>query len=114
MPYKDIEKQKEAQRRYYLENKERYLKSVRDRRQLARRYVIQVKSDAVCADCQIDYPHYILEFDHVSGTKIGNIADLAREGNLVALKAEIAKCEIVCSNCHAHRTWMRSKNGPEV
>lgn len=108
MPYADREQQLEAQRRYYREHKELALQQQRDRRQLTRKYVMEVKTKAICADCQIDYPHYILQFDHVSGDKIGDVCNLAREGNMDKLIAEIAKCEIVCGNCHAHRTWMRS------
>lgn len=110
MPYKDPEKQKAAQRRYYEENKQKYIDSVRDRRQKCRLYVIQVKDNAECADCEETFPHYIMDFDHVSGKKVGNISDLAREGSMELLLKEIAKCDLVCSNCHRHRTWMRSKN----
>jgi hypothetical protein len=108
MPYSDREKQLEAQRRYYHENKERAFKLQRDRRQALRKYVIEVKTKASCADCGIDYPHYVLDFDHVRGEKVGNICQLAREGNRKKLLEEIDKCEIVCGNCHRHRTWMRS------
>lgn len=112
MPYKDVEKQKAAQRRYYEENKDKYAQGVRDRRRLTRKYVIEIKTKAVCADCKIDYPHYILQFDHVTGTKLGDVNRIAHDGLMEKLIEEIAKCEIVCGNCHAHRTWMRSKNNP--
>lgn len=28
---------------------------------------------------------------------------------LKRLKEEIAKCEVVCANCHRQRTWSRSQ-----
>jgi hypothetical protein len=110
MPYKDPEKQKAAQRRYYLENKEKYAVAQKDRRGLLRKHVLQVKDGATCADCGISYPHYVMDFDHVRGTKSSNIHELVKYSTLEKLKEEIDKCDLVCANCHRHRTWMRSKN----
>lgn len=61
-----------------------------------------------CADCGIEYPYYVMDFDHVSDDKEANLADLVRVGaSLVKLQAEINKCEVVCSNCHRIRTFKR-------
>lgn len=65
-------------------------------------------------DCQVVYPHYMMDFDHVRGEKLGNIELIAREGNIPKLLDEIAKCDLVCSNCHRHRTYMRSAGKPRV
>lgn len=110
MPYKNREQQLEAQRRYYAEHREKQAHQQRDRRQRTRKYVIEVKTAAVCTDCKIDYPHYVLHFDHISDDKVMDVNRLAREGNMEKLIAEMAKCEIVCANCHAHRTWMRMQS----
>jgi hypothetical protein len=112
MPYSDPEKQKAAQARYYQENKAVYAKQQRDRRSVVRKYIVELKTASVCVDCLIDYPHYILQFDHITGDKIGDVSKLARTGNLQLVKDEIAKCEIVCANCHWHRTFMRSAGRP--
>tara|TARA_Y100000310_G_C20309159_1_gene635412 strand:- start:340 stop:696 length:357 start_codon:yes stop_codon:yes gene_type:complete len=58
---------------------------------------------AACTDCGETNP-IVLEFDHVRGKKLGRIARLARDGSLEDLKLEIAKCEVVCANCHRIRT----------
>lgn len=51
-----------------------------------------------------------MDFDHVSGEKIGCLATLAdARYKLEKLKEEIAKCEIVCANCHRVRTWKRAR-----
>lgn len=58
---------------------------------------------AGCADCGTR-ELCVLEFDHVRG-KTGNVSDLARDGCSVArLRAEIARCEVRCANCHRRRT----------
>jgi predicted HNH restriction endonuclease len=112
MPYKDKDKQIAAQKRYYEQNKPVYAQQQRDRRQKTRKYIIEIKSAAVCADCLIDYPHYVLQFDHITDDKVMDVGKLAKEGNMAKLLVEIAKCEIVCANCHMHRTWMRSAAQP--
>ena len=48
----------------------------------------------------------VLEFDHRDGTdKKGNVCEMASRG--LALKTvidEIAKCDVLCANCHRRRT----------
>lgn len=49
-----------------------------------------------------------MQFDHVKGDKQ---FDLARAhdaaSTLQEVVDEIAKCEVVCANCHAERTYKR-------
>jgi hypothetical protein len=65
--------------------------------------------DVPCKDCGIKYPPYVMEFDHLPGTeKKFEIAKLAnRRAAKQAILDEIAKCEVVCSNCHRQRTFSR-------
>ncbi len=60
-----------------------------------------------CADCGIQYPFYVMDFDHREGvTKefaLNSVTRLTRE----AILREIAKCDVVCSNCHRERTHQR-------
>ena len=108
MPYKDPEKQKAAQRMWYERNKESIIQNVKDRKRKIKAFVLQYKLDnSICMDCGISYPPHVLDFDHL-GDKEFQIGQGAKSKGIEALKAEIAKCEIVCSNCHRHRTWMRN------
>lgn len=61
-----------------------------------------------CADCGIQYAYYIMEFDHVRGVKKFVVAKAYSNG-AAAVLAEIAKCDVVCSNCHRERTHKRGK-----
>jgi hypothetical protein len=72
-----------------------------------REYVISVKSKARCADCGGKFPPVCMHFDHVPerGQKLFNIGN--SNYALEVTKAEMAKCDIVCANCHAIRTWNR-------
>lgn len=50
----------------------------------------------------------VLDFDHVRGKKLGNIATLINECKAIqVIKDEIDKCEVVCANCHRRRTHHR-------
>lgn len=60
-----------------------------------------------CSDCGVQYPPWVMEFDHVRGEKLFNVSappTLDRD----SLMAEAAKCEIVCANCHRQRTRQRA------
>jgi hypothetical protein len=69
-------------------------------------YLHGVLSAAACRDCGCA-ELVVLDFDHV-GPKRANVVELARRGSsLEALKAEIARCEVRCANCHRRRTALR-------
>jgi len=47
----------------------------------------------------------VLEFDHVRGQKVKNVADLVKDGVRWSLiDEEIGKCDVRCANCHRRRT----------
>ena len=51
-----------------------------------------------------------MDFDHVRGKKHANVMELIPSLSKKKIDEEIAKCEIVCSNCHRIRTHMRKIN----
>ena len=58
-----------------------------------------------CADCGFNKHPAALEFDHMPGSmKLFNISEQIGNKSREVLWAEIAKCEVVCANCHAIRT----------
>ncbi len=59
-----------------------------------------------CVDCGIADIR-VLEFDHVRGVKVAAISNMMRNASFEKLKAEIAKCEVRCANCHAIVTYRR-------
>lgn len=97
---------REYTRAHYKANKDSYI--ARNKRVVAkvREFVLDAK-DVPCADCGVRYPFYVMDFDHREGVdKLGNIAHMASLG-LDRVKAEVAKCDVVCSNCHRERTYRR-------
>ena|SRR4030042_15749 len=68
---------------------------------------IKGEKDKPCADCKIKYPPYVMQFDHVRGRKGFTIGSHYMKKTMEQIKNEIAKCEVVCANCHAKRTHTR-------
>jgi hypothetical protein len=76
-------------------------------RERLRNHVRAHKEVHPCVDCGNDN-WIVLQFDHVRGKKLFNVADgIRRSLGLKTLEAEIKKCEVVCANCHAIRTYSR-------
>lgn len=71
-----------------------------------RKRIADFKTGKPCVDCGVIYPFYVTQFDHLSDNKEFSIAKM---GNYKweRVLAEIAKCELVCANCHAERTYLR-------
>jgi hypothetical protein len=78
----------------------------RDKFMATSREIIREAKNAPCADCGVRYPYYVMQFDHL-GDKDFNIGHIGPTCSRAKLMAEIAKCEVVCSNCHAERTHQR-------
>jgi hypothetical protein len=115
MPYKDPEKQKAAARAWAERNKEITNQRTRDRRNNIKKFLRDYKADnSICTDCNISYPPHILDFDHLGDKEFQLSGTVANGKTIEVIKKEIEKCEIVCSNCHRHRTYMRSVNQPKA
>lgn len=91
-------------RDYARANKDRIAAYNRDRRD-RRQVVIDELKSVPCADCGGRFPPACMDFDHV-GEKTFQIAT-AYTRSLATVLAEIAKCEVVCANCHRIRTARR-------
>ena len=81
--------------------------SIKKQKEFLAQYLKDLKEKNPCMDCKVSYPYYMMDFDHVRGTKHSNVAELINTLSKKRLDEEIAKCEIVCSNCHRARTYIR-------
>lgn len=84
------------------------LKSTRYSEVLARNTEIKLAAKSQsCKDCKLNYPPYVLDFDHRDrSTKrfcVGSAVTCAVD----VLLDEISRCDIVCSNCHRTRSYIR-------
>lgn len=102
--------QQAYQRRHYRRNEQYYVDKARAANvvQQALLYsVIYSTKQVPCAECGRTYAPWIMQFDHIRD-KDDCVSNLVRRGaSLARLIAEICKCEVVCANCHAARTYLR-------
>lgn len=107
MPWKDKDKQRAAIKRHYYANRQAYIDKAKKRKKRIRDWVNSQKEASPCADCGVSYPYYVMDFDHV-GEKVTEINKIIYSSSIAALTKEIEQCELVCSNCHRERTYLRS------
>lgn len=73
-----------------------------------KRALITTAKSKPCIDCKVQYHPYIMDLDHVRGVKIINVSFMVARGYTDAqIIEEIAKCDVVCANCHRERTHAR-------
>ncbi len=82
----------------------KYKQSVKLRAHRDRLYMQGIKLERGCTDCGYNAHPAALDFDHLPGTvkryRLCTMYGMKRE----LIDAEIAKCEVVCANCHRVRT----------
>lgn len=91
-----------AHRTRYIANASRRKRALIDERMA---YLIEFFRERPCADCGETDP-LVLEFDHL-GHKKFNIAKGLPNYTWQSVLDEIAKCDVVCANCHRRRTALR-------
>lgn len=93
-------------KKHYAENKPYYRAKTKRIQQEVRDF-IQKSKERPCADCGNSYPPYVMDFDHLPRfTKTGLLSN-DRIWGMNKAKEEVAKCEVVCANCHRERTHRR-------
>ena len=98
-------------KRHYKANKQSYIRRNLIRNPLIReenqKKIAVYLANHPCIDCgRTDIR--VLEFDHVHGSKSGNISKMVQVGySWSTIEAEIAKCEVRCVNCHRIKTSER-------
>lgn len=107
MPYKSIEKQREASRKYYRSKPEVKVALYKRRAIYAENNIAYIRriKDRPCMDCGVKYPFYVMDLDHREDKKF-NFNSIHRQGRLKVIE-EIKKCDVVCANCHRIRTYNR-------
>ena len=79
----------------------------------SKRAVVAEAKAGGCVDCGIvntDHPE-IFDFDHVRPGKVKTVTAWVTSGTVEQMRAEMARCEVVCSNCHRIRTKAREHGG---
>lgn len=84
------------------------------KKQAARAWLVDFFKSNHCSDCG-NSDLRVLEFDHTQDNKRACVADLVARGYaLHVVKEEVAKCDVVCANCHRIRTISRLESSWRV
>jgi hypothetical protein len=84
-------------KRPFMENNKRQYRKLRS--------IVDDAKKGPCLDCGRIYPPYVMDFDHRDPkTKIAKVSAMVYKGSEPLLRAEIAKCDLICANCHRIRT----------
>jgi formate dehydrogenase assembly factor FdhD len=92
----------------YKANPERRAENTRQRRRELREWATELKRDQPCVDCHQSFHPAAMHWYHVRDSKEFLISDMTMRGlSRDRILGEIAKCELVCANCSAVRTYER-------
>ena len=80
---------------------ERHAAKNADRRRFHRDIVCLLKLSTGCQDCGYRGRHEVLEFDHRRDKEF--TISMGLTNSFERIMNEIAKCDVVCSNCHRIR-----------
>ena len=82
---------------------------IRERRRIEiSAWAFELKRGRFCTDCKHSFHPAAMQWDHTGSDKTANVSDVVRNGSSKKrILAEMSKCELVCANCHAIRTYNR-------
>jgi hypothetical protein len=87
-------------RKHYETNKQSYIDSAMRQRIKITAWYKDMKGQLKCELCPEDHVA-TLDFHHTDPSqKLGLVSMMARSASKKKLLAEIAKCRVLCSNCH--------------
>ncbi len=120
MPYKDKSKYKSESYREYMRNYQRTwhqrnrtqrIAKVNERKQRIWEFYNKLKATLACSKCGENHPA-TLQFHHCDPEqKEFNLSEAVREGySIERLKKEIAKCVVLCANCHAKEHYEQARH----
>ena len=115
MPYKDKEKQRESQRKFYKKNKSYYANKRSQRQKNIRAFINDYKSGLKCKKCPENHIS-CLDFHYKNpDEKETTIANMHRTGwKRERILKEIKKCIVLCANCHRKLHWLEKNENESL
>jgi hypothetical protein len=107
---RDQEKVKAARRRWYEKNKDHAVGEVQRRKSELLLWFESYRSKLCCENCGEDH-EACLDFHHRNGDeKEAAVCRMVSDGrSKTAILTEIAKCDVLCSNCHRKFHWQERR-----
>lgn len=108
-----VHDRKQYMRDWWARNKDKRAAYQRAKNLRMRQWLDEQK-DKPCMDCGGKFPPECMDFDH-RPDEVKSFGISARIGSQMLSKAkfliEMAKCDLVCANCHRIRTKKRLREG---
>ncbi len=90
---------------HYSKNKIYYAKNAKAQKKKTKQWLYELKMGLKCAHCEADNP-IVLDFHHIDPTtKEATVAHISRNNAKERILKEIAKCIVLCANCHRIEHW---------
>tara|TARA_B100001564_G_scaffold1933_1_gene1726 strand:- start:15242 stop:15586 length:345 start_codon:yes stop_codon:yes gene_type:complete len=105
MPFKDLAKQREYQRKWQQQKIENAGgKAKGDVTFQKRKKMVEDAKSVPCERCGDVHPFYVMDLHHRDpSTKTkGGVPYQMKAGSLKSLREEIDKCMVLCANCHRY------------
>ena len=103
---KCVECRNRYNREHYAKNKEKALARAKANKMRTREWLQKIKAKTPCADCGVNYPYYVMDFDHRENKEF-NLSKAVGTCGRDKIEQELAKCDVVCANCHRERSQKR-------
>ena len=72
--------------------------------------LVRKHKDKPCMDCGIKYHFAVMDFDHREDKEKSFLLSKVRAHSVKRILEEIAKCDVVCANCHRMRSFKRKQH----
>ncbi len=117
MPFKDPEKhrayQREYKRRWYKENKGKHISYVLNREVGMETWFRHYKQTLRCEVCGENHPACLDFHHHDPSQKKFSVSAKRDHPSLKQLQEEIAKCQVLCTNCHRKEHYRQKEKERE-
>lgn len=98
--------------KYHARTRALRIRQMRERKRRLAEWLYELKTSQPCIDCRGRFHHSAMTFDHLPGrAKRDDVSNLVHRGCSKLARDEISKCDVVCANCHAVRTFLRRSSG---
>jgi len=104
MAYTKKSDQLACQRKHYRANAAAYVQRARARKNKVRAQLRAYRSTLKCSRCPESHPA-CLDFHHVGEKTISIALAIGAGWSWKRILSEIAKCEVLCANCHRKLHW---------
>ncbi len=112
MPARDPEVRRKTWRDWYKRNNKSVMARQKPQKEARRAAKLkqwqEYKATLKCNRCPENHPA-TLQFHHKGG-KEANLAEVFRIWSWERLMREVAKCEVLCANCHAKETYNANRD----